>query len=71
MPSSELSSALTLKDVVYQMPIASPEDFVSRICTTDSGVCDMPEILQRVRDSFHRQCEACIAGADRSFERLL
>lgn len=60
-----------LKSAVYETPIASPEDLVARISAAAADVRDMPGIFQRVQDSIHRRCEACIAAGGRSFEHLL
>jgi len=56
-----------LKSAVFETPRASPEDLVAQISAAAANVRDMPGIFQRVRDSIHCRCEACLEAGSLSF----
>lgn len=60
-----------LKHLVYETPVDSDEDLVARISVAAAGVRETPGIFERVRQSLHRRCQACIASGGRNFEHLL
>ncbi|GFY36864.1 paired domain-containing protein [Trichonephila clavipes] len=60
-----------LKNLVYATPLDSDEDLVVRISETASRVHKISGILERVHQSLHQRCRACIATGGRSFEQSL
>nr|XP_042901341.1 uncharacterized protein LOC122269952 [Parasteatoda tepidariorum] len=59
-----------LKHLVYETPVDSDEDLVARISAA-AGVREIPGIFERVRQSLHRRCQACIASGGHKFAHLL
>ncbi|GBN38054.1 hypothetical protein AVEN_196045-1 [Araneus ventricosus] len=60
-----------LKSLVYPTPVDSDEDPVARISVDAARVREIPAIFERVRQSLHLRCQACIAVGGRNFEQLL
>lgn len=60
-----------LKSIVYETPLDSDEDLVARLSEAAARVREIPGIFERVRQSFHRRCQACISVGGRNFEQLL
>lgn len=60
-----------LKHLVYETPVDSDEDLVARISVAAACVREIPGIFERVRQSLHRRCQACIHTGGRNFEQLL
>ncbi|GFS62516.1 uncharacterized protein TNCV_1262951 [Trichonephila clavipes] len=60
-----------LKNLVYATPFDSDENLVARISEATARVREIPGIFDRVRQSLHRHCHACITTSGRNFEQLL
>ncbi|GFX45712.1 uncharacterized protein TNCV_1422961 [Trichonephila clavipes] len=59
-----------LKNLVYATSIDSDEDLVDRISEGAARMREIPDIFERVHQSLHRRCQACIATRGRNFEQL-
>ncbi|GFU63475.1 uncharacterized protein TNCV_4345711 [Trichonephila clavipes] len=55
----------------YATPFDSSEDLVAQISENAARVRKMPGISERVRQSLHQRCQACIATDGHNFEELL
>ncbi|GFT77335.1 uncharacterized protein TNCV_2023401 [Trichonephila clavipes] len=55
-----------LKSLVQVTALDSDEDLVARISEAAARVRKIPDILERVCQSLHRRCQACIATAGRN-----
>ncbi|GFY35768.1 uncharacterized protein TNCV_4841451 [Trichonephila clavipes] len=53
-----------LINIVYVILVDSDEDLVARISETAAREREIPGIFERVRQSLHRRCHACIATGD-------
>ncbi|GFW90958.1 uncharacterized protein TNCV_1758321 [Trichonephila clavipes] len=60
-----------LKGIVYETPVATPEDLVGRIVEAAGFVRDTPGIFEKVRCSMQRRCQACLDASGKNFEHLL
>ncbi|GBL99529.1 hypothetical protein AVEN_68805-1 [Araneus ventricosus] len=60
-----------LKSLVHATPVDSDDDPVARISVDAARVREIPAIFERVRQSLHRRCQACITVGGRNFEQLL
>ncbi len=60
-----------MRGKVYESPVTSEEDLVTRLSVAAGHVLDMPDVFSYVRRSMHRRFESCIAVGGRSFEHLL
>ncbi|GFY09288.1 SF3 helicase domain-containing protein [Trichonephila clavipes] len=60
-----------LKGLVYETPVATPEDLVGRIVEAAGCVRDTPDIFEKVRCSMQRRCQACLDVSENNFEHLL
>ncbi|GFV57058.1 uncharacterized protein TNCV_2931811 [Trichonephila clavipes] len=60
-----------LKGLVYETPVATPEDLVGRIVEAAGCVRDIPGIFEKVRCSMQRRCQACLDASGKNFEHLL
>ncbi|GFW22272.1 uncharacterized protein TNCV_1430261 [Trichonephila clavipes] len=57
-----------LKGLVYETPVATPEDLVGRIIEAAGCVRDTPGIFEKVRCSMQRRCQACLDASGKNFE---
>ncbi|GFV72290.1 uncharacterized protein LOC103512048 [Trichonephila clavipes] len=57
--------------LVYETPVATPEDLVGRIVTAAGCVRDTPGIFEKVRGSMQLRCQACLDASEKNFEKLL
>ncbi|GFV90538.1 uncharacterized protein TNCV_2222541 [Trichonephila clavipes] len=60
-----------LKGLVYETPVATPEDLVGRVIEAAGCVRDTPGIIEKVRCSMQRRCQACLDASGKNFEHLL
>ncbi len=60
-----------LKNLAYETPLDLDEELVSRISEAAARVREIPGIFERVHQSLHRRCQACIATGGCNFEQLL
>ncbi|GBL72167.1 hypothetical protein AVEN_115157-1 [Araneus ventricosus] len=52
-----------MKTLVYETPVYSVEDVVTRISVAAGEMQDLPGIFQNVRNSMRRRCEACVTAS--------
>ncbi|GFW53280.1 hypothetical protein TNCV_4710111 [Trichonephila clavipes] len=55
-----------LKGLVYETPVATPEDLVGRIVEAAGCVRDTPGIFEKVRCSMQRRCQACLDASGKT-----
>ncbi|GFY02519.1 uncharacterized protein TNCV_3503991 [Trichonephila clavipes] len=60
-----------LKGLLYETPVATPEDLVGRIVEAAGCVRDTPGTFEKVRCSMQRRCRACLDASGKNFEHLL
>ncbi|GBM56720.1 hypothetical protein AVEN_224764-1 [Araneus ventricosus] len=52
-----------MKTLVYETPVDSVEDVVTRISVPAGEMRDIPGIFKNVRNSMRRRCEACVTDS--------
>ncbi|GFT05657.1 hypothetical protein TNCV_1045161 [Trichonephila clavipes] len=62
---------IILQNLAYVTPLDSDEGLIVRISETAACVREIPEILERVRQSLYRRFQACFDNGGRNFEQLL
>ncbi|GFW01257.1 DUF4817 domain-containing protein [Trichonephila clavipes] len=60
-----------MKGLVYDMPVVSEMDLVSRIFIAAARIREMPGVFEDVRQSMSRRCRACIHANGHNFEHFL
>ncbi|GFV80126.1 uncharacterized protein TNCV_1476891 [Trichonephila clavipes] len=60
-----------LKGLVYETPVATPEDLVGRIVEAAGCVEDTSGIFEKMRCSMQRRCQTCLDASGKNFEHLL
>jgi hypothetical protein len=60
-----------LKNLVYETPVASPENLIAKIVAAAGEIQDDPDMLSRVRQSYVHRYNVCINVGGRSFEQVL
>ena len=64
----QLSETNSFHITRIQFFMETSEGFVSRISEATSSVHEIPGIFERVHQSLHRRCQACITTGGHNFE---
>ena len=60
-----------MKNLVYETPVDSEAQLVSRIAAAAEEIAKIPDVFQSVRQSFHERCVRCTEVNGGNFEQLL